>query len=59
MLQNNQEIVVLRPDRGDDVVIINRKDYICGMNNIINDTSKFKLLTADLTSYRKGSYKGF
>ena len=58
MLQNNQEIVVLRPDRGNDV-IINRKDYICGMNNIINDTSKFKLLTADLTSYRKGSYKGF
>ena len=28
MLQNNQEIVVLRPDRGNDVVIINRKDYI-------------------------------
>ena len=34
-LQNNQEIVILRPDKSNDVVILNRKDYICGMNNII------------------------
>ena len=33
--------------------INNRKDYIFGMNNIINDWSKFKLLTEDPTSTRE------
>ena len=40
-LQNNQKIVILRADKGNGVVIMNGKDYICGMNNIINDQSKF------------------
>ena len=44
-LRNNREIVILRSDKGNGVVIINRKDYICGMNKTINDRSKFKLLT--------------
>ena len=36
-LRNNQEIVILIPDKGNSVVIMNRKDYICGMNNNIKD----------------------
>ena len=47
--------MILRPGKGNGVIIMNRKDYICGMNNIINDRSKFKLLTED----PEGSYKGF
>ena len=58
-LRNNQEIVILRPDKGNGVVILNRKDYICGMNNIINDRSKFKLLTADPTFLREGQLQRF
>ena len=46
--------MILRPDKGNGVVIMNRKHYICGMNNIINDRSKFKLLTKDPTSLREG-----
>ena len=38
---------------------MNRKDYICGMNNIINDKSKFKLLTADRASSGEGQLKRF
>ena len=53
-LRNNQKIVILRPDKGNSVLIMNRKDYICGMNNIINDQSKFNLLTEDPTSLREG-----
>ena len=53
-LQNNQEIVILRPDKGNDVVTMNRRDYICSMINIINDQSKVKSLTADPTSLREG-----
>ena len=51
--------MILRPDKGNDVVIMNRKDYICGMNNIINDRSKFKLLTEDPTSLREGQLQRF
>ena len=51
--------MTLRPDKGNGVVIMNRKDYICGMNNIINDRSKFKLLTEDATSSREGQLQRF
>ena len=47
-------MVILRPDKGNGVVKVNRKDYNCGMNNIINDGSKFKLLTVGPTSWREG-----
>ena len=44
--------MILRPDKGNTVAIMNRKDYIFGMNNIINDQSEFKLLREDPTSLR-------
>ena len=51
--------MIFRSDKGNAVVIMNRKDYICGMNNIINDQSKFKLLTEDPTSLRDGQLQRF
>ena len=51
--------MILRPDKGNSVVIMNRKDYICGMNNIINDRSKFNLLREDPTSLRQGKLQKF
>ena len=51
--------MILRPDKGNGVVILNRKDYICDMNNIINDRSKLKLLTADPTSLRECQLQRF
>ena len=51
--------MILRPDKGNSVVILNRKDYICGISNIINDRSKFKLLTADPTSSRERQLQRF
>ena len=50
---------LLRPDNGNGNVILNKKDDICGMNNIINDRPKFKLLTADPTSLREGQLQKF
>ena len=51
--------MILRPDKGNGVVIMNKKDYICGMNNIINDWSKIKLWTEDPTSLHKGQLQRF
>ena len=51
--------MILRPDKGNSIVIMNRKDYICGINNIISDRSKFKLLTEDQTSLEEGQLQRF
>ena len=50
---------MLRSDRGNGIVLKNRRDDICGMNNFINDRFKFKLLTAYLTSLREGQLQRF
>jgi hypothetical protein len=44
-LSRNTNIVVLRPDKGNDVVILNKKDCVHKMNNLLNDDSKFKKIT--------------
>ena len=49
-LQSNR----VRSNEGYTIILMKRKDYICGMNNnIVNDRFKFKLLTVDLTSLRE------
>lgn len=40
-LRENAEIKVIRPDKGKGVVIMNKKDYVEKMLNILNDRSKF------------------
>jgi hypothetical protein len=42
-LKKNREIVILRPDKGNGVVLLNRRDYVSKMNTILSDTSKFEL----------------
>ena len=51
--------MIPRPDKGNGVVLMNRKDYICSLNNINNDRSKFRLLTADPASLRDGQLQRF
>ena len=51
--------MILRPDKSKGIVILNRKDYVFGMNNIINDRSKFRLLTADPASLWEGQLQRF
>ncbi|KAL5251675.1 hypothetical protein ACHWQZ_G014720 [Mnemiopsis leidyi] len=42
-LSKNSEIVIMKPDKGSGIVILNRSDYIDKMMDIIGDTTKFKL----------------
>ena len=51
--------MILRPEKGNSVVMMNRKVYICGMNHIISDWSIFKLLTEDQTSLQEGQLQRF
>ena len=41
-LQNNDDIIITKPDKGSGVVLLNKSDYVDNMNEILDDQSKFK-----------------
>ena len=43
-LKGNKDTVITHPDKGNGVVIMNRKDYDKAMYDILEDNSKFKKL---------------
>ena len=47
ILLKNKDIIVQKADKGNTVVILNRKDYVCEMKNILNDSSKFHKVYID------------
>ena len=52
-LHNDQEIFIFRSDKGNGVVILNRRDYDNSIKNLINDKAKFKELSEDVTIKRE------
>ena len=51
-IRNNKDIIILRPDKGNGVVILDRQVYMNSCYAIINDESKFKPVTDDPTNFR-------
>ena len=43
-LRKNQDITILKLDKGNGVVNLNKTDYIKGISDILNDSHKFKHL---------------
>ena len=43
-IKSKQEIIIAKADKGSNVVILNKSEYIAKMLTIINDNSKFKYL---------------
>ena len=58
-LRNDKEIVILRPDKGSGVVVLNRRDYEKSIKNLINDKTKFKELSEDVTIKRESKLQRF
>ena len=59
-LGNDSSIVIMKPDKGNGVVILNKDDYNKKMDEILSDTSKFELLNDDaikLTLKRESQVK--
>ena len=48
---SNKNICIMKPDKGNGVVIVDRNRYISSMNEIISDTSKFKLITEPIDKF--------
>ena len=46
-LKNDQDIFIMRPDKGNGAVIIDRSDYYKKMDDILSDTNKFRKLDVD------------
>lgn len=40
-LSSDQNLIVLKPDKGNGVVLMNKKNYLEKMMSILNDESKF------------------
>ena len=55
-LKNNKNIVIVKPDKGNGVVILDRKQDVEGIHKIIDDHSKFIKLDKDPTLLRKVSF---
>ena len=58
-LHKNKDIVILKPDKGNRVVVLNKLDHIKGINDIINDKQNFKELSTDPTIKREGKLQRF
>ena len=58
-LRKNRDIVILKPDKGNGIVILNRTTYDNGLFSKINDSSKFKPISKDPTLTREGRLQRF
>ena len=58
-LRKSKNIVILRPDKGNWVVILDRVEYDKGLFKIINDTTKFRVLTSDPTLTWEGKLRRY
>ena len=58
-LRKNRNIVITKPDKGEGVIILNKEDYDKMIYEIINDTSKFKVLNKDPTVTRETKLQKF
>ena len=58
--RNDSNIVIMKPDKGNGVVILDKHDYNKKMDEILSDTSKFELLNDDaikITLKRENQFK--
>ena len=58
-LRKNKDIVITKPDKGNGVVILDRKLYDSAIQEIISDTSKFEKLNEDPTLKREALLQRF
>ena len=55
----NTKFAILKPDKGNGIVILKRSDYIDSLNSLFNDPTKFKRTPHDLTSSRLATLQAY
>nr|XP_027227563.1 uncharacterized protein LOC113819538 [Penaeus vannamei] len=49
-LTKSNDVVITKPEKGNGIVLLNKKDYVNKMMDIISDTNKFNLVQRDIFS---------
>ena len=58
-LKDNKDFIIMRPDKGNGVVVLDKVVYNKAMVDLLRDNSKFKKLECDLTLRREGQLQRF
>ncbi len=58
-LRKNKDIVILKPDKGNGVIVMNSSDYDSCVLKIISNPNKFNKLNEDPTILREGRLQRF
>ena len=59
VLKDLRSIMILKPDEGNGVVILDRSDYDSGVLKITSDSTKFKPIKEDPTLLRESQLQRF
>ena len=43
----NKDLVIQKADKGNNIIILNRSDYISKLSKILEDTSKFRIVNIE------------
>ena len=54
-----KELVILKPDKGNGIVLIGTNDYYTAIKNLLSDESKFKEIHDDPTPARLSSIQRY
>ncbi|XP_046863199.1 uncharacterized protein LOC124456940 [Xenia sp. Carnegie-2017] len=55
----NSDYAILKPDKGNGVVLLNRSDYVNSLNSLFENPCKFKRISSDLTSSRLSTLQSY
>jgi hypothetical protein len=55
----NTHFAILKPDKGNGIVLLNRSDYVHSLNSLFDNPQKFKRISNDLTSTRLSTLKSY
>ena len=58
-LSSRKDVVFIKPDKGNGVVVMDHSDYVNKINDILSDHSKFKILDTDPTEQRESKLQRF
>ena len=47
-LRDDHNIIIMKSDKGNRIVLVNKDNYLSKMHEILADTTKFKPLSSDL-----------
>jgi hypothetical protein len=55
----SKDLSILKPDKGNGIVVMKRSDYLSSVTSLFSDASRFKLLDTDPTPTRLNSLQSF